>query len=135
MNVALMNARTRQAVASSVEIAATRPSRRRGLLGRDRLDEASAMLLAPCAAVHTAGMRFAIDVVFVDRQGYAVKVVQDLRPWRIALATGARAVIEMAAGSLRRGQVVPGDRLYLTSAAAATGLDGRTRPDPDRAVE
>jgi hypothetical protein len=122
MVVALMNERTRQPVATSVEIAATRTSRRRGLLGRDRLDEASAMLLAPCTAVHTVGMRFAIDVVFVDRQGYAVKVVRNLRPWRIALAAGGRAVIEMAAGSLRWGQVLLGDRLYLAPASSATAL-------------
>lgn len=113
MNVALINERTRQPVARSVEIAATRESRRRGLLGRQGLDEACAMLLAPCTAVHTVGMRFAIDVVFVDRQGYAVKVVRDLQPWRIALAAGARAVVEMPAGSLGWGDVMPGDRLYL----------------------
>ena len=135
MVVALVNERTRQPVAMSVEIAATRTSRRRGLLGRDRLDEASAMLLAPCAAVHTAGMRFAIDVVFVDRQGYTVKVVRDLRPWRIALAPGARAVIEMPAGSIRWGQILTGDRLYLTSASTATALDGTPGPGPKRAVE
>ena len=119
MPVALMNERTRQLVALSVEVAGTRSSRRRGLLGRDRLEEASAMLLAPCAAVHTAGMRFAIDVVFLDRQGFTVKVVRDLRPWRIALASGARAVVEMPAGSLRWGEVLPGDRLYLTPASTA----------------
>ena len=123
MVVALMNERTRQPVATSVEIAATRKSRRRGLLGRDGLDEASAMLLAPCTAVHTVGMRFAIDVVFVDRQGYAVKVVRGLRPWRIALAAGGRAVIEMAAGSLRWGQVLPGDRLYLAPLSTVTAGD------------
>jgi hypothetical protein len=117
MVVALMNERTRQPVAMTVEIAATRTSRRRGLLGRDRLDEASAMLLAPCTGVHTMGMRFAIDVVFVDRHGYAVKVVRNLQPWRIALAAGGRAVIEMAAGSLRWGQVLLGDRLYLAPVA------------------
>ena len=118
MHVVLMNERTREQVATSVEIAATRKARRRGLLGRDSLDEASALVLAPCTAVHTAGMRFAIDVVFADRQGYAVKVVRDLRPWRISLAAGARVVIEMPAGSLRWGQVMPGDRLYLTPASA-----------------
>lgn len=123
MTVALMNERTRQPVALSVEIAATRKSRRRGLLGRDRLDDASAMLLAPCTAVHTAGMRFAIDVVFLDRQGYAVKVVRGLRPWRIALAAGGRAVIEMAAGSLSWGQVLIGDRLYLEPASSAMACD------------
>jgi uncharacterized membrane protein (UPF0127 family) len=118
MHVVLMNERTRERVATSVEIAATRKTRRRGLLGRDSLEAASALLLAPCTAVHTAGMRFAIDVVFVDRQGYAVKVVRDLQPWRISLAARARVVIEMPAGTLRWGQVMPGDRLYLTPARA-----------------
>jgi uncharacterized protein len=120
MVVALINERTKEQVATSVEIAATRQSRRRGLLGRDRLEDKSAMLLAPCTAVHTAGMRFAIDVVFVDRQGFAVKIVRDLRPWRISLAAGARAVIEMPAGTLRWGLVLPGDRLYLSPASVTT---------------
>ena len=44
------------------------------------------MLLAPCAVGAHRVMRFAIDVVFVDRQGYAVKIVRDLPPWRIAIA-------------------------------------------------
>ena len=122
-HVALRNERTKQTLATSVEIAGTRQSRRRGLLGRDRLDEASAMLLAPCTAVHTAGMRFAIDVVFVDRQGYTVKVVRGLRPWRIAIAAGGRAVIELAAGTLAWGQVLPGDRLYLEPVSTATASD------------
>jgi uncharacterized membrane protein (UPF0127 family) len=118
MHVALFNERTNEPVATTVEIAASRGSRRRGLLGRDHLDESSAMVLAPCSSVHTVGMRFPIDVVFVDRQGYAVKVVRNLRPWRMALSTSGRAVIEMAAGSLRWGQVLPGDRLFLAPAAA-----------------
>jgi uncharacterized protein len=117
MQVALINERTRQAVATTVEIAATRATRRKGLLGRDSLEPSTAMLLAPCAAVHTAGMRFPIDVVFVDRQGFTVKVVRGLQPWRIALATGGSAVIEMPAGTLRWGQVMIGDRLYLAPAA------------------
>jgi len=120
MVVVLMNERTRRPVATSVEIAATRASRRRRLLGCDRLEDATAVVLAPCTAVHTAGMRFAIDVVFVDRQGYAVKVVRGLRPWRVALAAQARAAIEMPAGSLHCGEVLPGDRLYLTPASPAT---------------
>jgi hypothetical protein len=124
MHVALFNERTNQPVATQVEIAATRRSRRRGLLGRDHLDESSAMLLAPCSSVHTVGMRFPIDVVFVDRQGYAVKVVRNLRPWRIALSLGGRAVIEMAAGSLHWGQVMPGDRLYLGPASTEIRSEG-----------
>jgi len=127
MNVALINERTQQPVATMVEIAASRTARRRGLLGRDHLDKASAMLLAPCTAVHTIGMRFPIDVVFVDRQGFAVKIVRNLRPWRMALAADGRAVVEMAAGSLDWGQVLPGDRLYLAPVPATTGADGAAR--------
>ena len=114
MAVSLMNARTREPVATSVEVAVTRRSRRRGLLGRDHLDASAALILEPCAAVHTAFMRFSIDVVFVNRGGYAVKIVEDVPPWRIALSTRAHAVIEMAAGSLRRLDVSLGDRLYMS---------------------
>ena len=85
-----------------------------------RRSAAEPLLIPRCRSVHTAGMRFAIDVVFVDRQGFAVKIVRDLRPWRISLAAGARAVIEMPAGTLRWGLVLPGDRLYLSPASVTT---------------
>jgi hypothetical protein len=76
------------------------------------------MLIAPCSSIHTIGMRFPIDVVFVDRQGFALKIVRNLQPWRIALAAGSQAVIEMAAGSLEWGKVLPGDRLFLAPVSA-----------------
>ena len=110
---ALMNGRTRLPLASAVELASTRASRRRGLLGREYLDPSAALILAPCAAVHTAFMRFAIDVVFVDRHGCALKIVRELVPWRIAVSPLAHAVIELAGGSLQSRDVSIGDRLYL----------------------
>jgi uncharacterized membrane protein (UPF0127 family) len=121
MAVSLINARTRELLATSVEVAVTRKSRRRGLLGRDHLDASAALILEPCAAVHTAFMRFSIDVVFVNRGGYAVKIVEDVPPWRIALSTRAHAAIEMAAGSLRRLDLSLGDRLYVSPASDAEG--------------
>jgi uncharacterized membrane protein (UPF0127 family) len=111
----LVNQRTNGIVATAVEIAVTRAERRRGLLGRDRLDASAAMILAPCLAVHTAFMRFPIDVVFVDRDGRAVKIVRDLQPWRIAVSRRAHAVVELAAGCLQ--EVLVGDRLCLASTA------------------
>lgn len=90
----LMNARTSQVIAHDVELADTRESRRRGLLGRDSLDSRAALILRPCFSVHTAFMRFAIDVVFVDREGAVVKVVRNLDAWRMACAWGAHAAIE-----------------------------------------
>jgi uncharacterized protein len=108
----LINTRTSMAVASVVELAVTRADRRQGLLGRDALDLSAGMMLAPCVAVHTAFMRFPIDVVFVDRDGVVQKIVRDLKPWRIAASPRAYAAVELAAGIER--DVVPGDRLVLT---------------------
>src|SRR5262245_28727211 len=102
MSMALINERTHAPVATEVELASTRATRRRGLLGRDSLAPSSALVLTPCVAVHTAFMRFAIDIVFVDADGYAVKLVSDVGPWRMAASARAHSVIEMAAGSLRR---------------------------------
>ncbi len=114
MAAVLINERTRQPLATAVELAVTRRARRRGLLGRDGLDASAAIILAPCTAVHTAFMRFAIDVLFLDRDGCAVKIVSDVLPWRIALAARAYAVVEMAAGSARRHDLQLGDRLYVS---------------------
>jgi uncharacterized membrane protein (UPF0127 family) len=112
---ALVNERTRQRLASAVEIAGTSESRRRGLLGRDSLDPSSALVIAPCSAIHTFFMRFAIDVVFVDRGGSVLKIVRDLPPWHMAASLRAYAVIEMTGGSLQQSDVAVGDRLHLTS--------------------
>jgi uncharacterized membrane protein (UPF0127 family) len=117
--IALINQRTGAPIATTVERAVTRASRRRGLLGREGLAASHALMLEPCGAVHTAFMRFPIDVVFVDRQGYAVKIVRNLPAWRIAVAPRARAVIEMAAGSVDHVDLSIGDRLFLSTDTAA----------------
>jgi uncharacterized membrane protein (UPF0127 family) len=100
-------------LASAVDVAGTSESRRRGLLGRDSLDPSAALVIAPCSAIHMFFMRFAIDAVFVDRGGRVLKIVHDLKPWRIAAALGAYAVVEMSCGSARRSDVAVGDRLSL----------------------
>ena len=117
----LMNSRTSKVVAYDVEIADTRATRRKGLLGRDSLDPRAALIICPCFSVHTAFMRFPIDVLFVDRAGTVVKVVRNLVAWRIAAAWGAHAVVELAAGSVPEGAVEAGDRLYLAAEAAPVG--------------
>src|SRR5436190_19773245 len=94
----LINERSQRPLATSVELADTRRSRRKGLLGRDSMSAEAAMVISPCMAVHTAFMRFAIDVVFVDGEGHAVEIIHALQPWRMAGSLRARAVIEMPAG-------------------------------------
>jgi uncharacterized membrane protein (UPF0127 family) len=91
-------------------------TRRRGLLGRDGLAE-SALVIAPCKLVHTFFMRFAIDTVFVDREGFVLRVRHNMRPNRLSGAWGAFATIELPAGQARRADVRAGDRLVFTPAA------------------
>src|SRR5262245_24421079 len=95
-------------------MAETRRERRRGLLGRDGLDDGEALMLIPCMAVHTAFMRFPIDVIFVDGDGRVVRKVSHLKPWRMAMCASGRSVIELPAGRLEKSPVNIGDRLYLT---------------------
>jgi uncharacterized membrane protein (UPF0127 family) len=113
----LINARTDAVVASAVEVAATRASRRRGLLGRDGLDGGAALILSPCWTIHTAFMRFPIDVAFVDREGRVIRVQEDMVPWRVAAAPSASVTVELAAGVLRARDVQVGDQLYLSTPA------------------
>jgi uncharacterized protein len=113
----LMNQRTAGVVASDVEVACTRASRRRGLLHRDGLDRSAALVLSPCFAIHTAFMRFPIDVLFIDRDGIVRRIVSDLSAWRLAAEVRARTVIELAGGTAAMHDVRAGDRLYLASSS------------------
>jgi uncharacterized membrane protein (UPF0127 family) len=83
-------------------------ARLRGLLGRSSLSPGEGMLLRPAASVHTAFMRFPIDVVFLDREDRVVKVAAELRPWRAASCRGSRTVLELPAGEAVRQGLRPG---------------------------
>jgi hypothetical protein len=117
----LMNARTNDVVAGQVELADTRATRRRGLLGRDSMAASSAIILLPSFAIHTAFMRFPIDVVFVNRAGVVVRIVTDLEPWRMAGDWRAHAVVELPGGTLSALDIRAGDRLYLAAERAPAG--------------
>jgi uncharacterized membrane protein (UPF0127 family) len=98
-------------VLASAEQATDRRQRRRGLLGREGID--GALVLTRCRWVHTMGMRFPIDVVYLDRDGTVVKT-QRLVPNRVALPVpAARTVIEAQTGALARWELHLGDVVEL----------------------
>ena len=94
----LRNATTGAIVAHIVEPALDSRTRRRGLLGREGLPDGTALVIAPSNAVHTFFMRFAIDIVFVRRDGKVTKVRTGVPARRVVVSPGAFGVIEMAAG-------------------------------------
>jgi uncharacterized protein len=100
-------------IATRVETAFDSAARRRGLLGRDGLEAGCALIIAPCSSVHTAFMRFALDLAFVARDGTVMKVAAGVAPWRVRLTFRAFAVVEMASGSALSQRVRAGDVLEL----------------------
>lgn len=111
----MVNERTGSVVAHTLELAADSRARNKGLLGRTNLAPATALIIAPCNAIHTFFMRFTIDVVFANRQGMVVGLRPHLKPWRIAILPGAFAAVEMAAGSIEGDGIRIGDRLAIHS--------------------
>jgi len=95
-------------------LVADRPlARMKGLLGRRDLPAGEGVWIQPTTSIHMAFMRFAIDAVFLDRDGVVVKLVPRLRPWRMASSRHARSVIELRAGECERRGLRLGDRLEL----------------------
>ena len=88
-------------------------SRLRGLLGRPPLKAHQAMLLRRCNLVHTFGMRYPLDLVFMRRDGRVLKVVNALSPSRICGHWRAHCVLELAPGAALLSGIEPGMRLPL----------------------
>lgn len=100
-----------------VERATALFDRLRGLLGRDALGPDAALLIDPCGDIHTLGMRFAIDLVFLDRAWRVVRVVRNVRPGRFIVWGGwrARRVLETEAGCIDLSTLKPGDTLVYNN--------------------
>lgn len=95
--------------------AATWWARAVGLLATPALDDPSGLWIVPCNSVHTIGMRYPIDVVFVGRDGRVAKIVDALPPWRATGCRRARSTLELRAGLARRLGLAPGASLALAA--------------------
>jgi uncharacterized protein len=92
--------------------------RMRGLLGRRGLKPGEGMVLRPAWNVHTAFMRFPIDVVFLDSDQVVVRLERAVAPWRTVSCRGAREVVELAADECERRGLEVGDRVAWASRTA-----------------
>ncbi|MFD8974272.1 MULTISPECIES: DUF192 domain-containing protein [Streptomyces] len=107
------------AVEVPLEVAASYRARRRGLLGRDGI--AGAMLITPTNSVHTFGMRFAIDVAYLDRSLRVLSVVT-MRPGRLGMVRPrGRHVLEAEAGAMEEWGLRPGVAVAVTADRSRAG--------------
>lgn len=73
-------------------------ARLRGLLATPHLAADTGLYLPGCRSIHTLGMTYAIDVLFVDKHGCVLKRIDALPPWRVAASWRAYGVVELPAG-------------------------------------
>ncbi len=122
-------------------IAATPGSRLLGLMGLARLDRRDALLLPRCRAVHTFGMRFALDLIWLDAEGRVLRTDRAVAPGRLRSCRRAHSVIETAAGGGKRSVVAlaasgegplvvgsPGRRRAARGLLDQAGAEGRRAP-------
>ena len=98
-------------VLASLEVAGNPRKRAQGLLGRDGID--GALLIPKTRSVHSLGMRFDLDVAFLDGDDRVIKVISLPRRRIAAPVWGARSVIEAEAGSFREWELRSGDQLEI----------------------
>lgn len=86
-----------------------------GLLSRSSLGLGEGLLIQPCSSVHTAFMRFTIDVLYVDKEGRVVKTAPNMRPFRIGgVFKPSCSVLELPRGTIEATGTVPGDELVFS---------------------
>ena len=85
--------------------------RMRGLLGRPALNADEGLLIERCNLVHTLGMRYCLDLVFLDKHDRVCKLVGDVAPLRMAGSWRAAMTLELAPGELARQGWRLGDQL------------------------
>lgn len=87
-----------------------------GLLGADRLNSNEGLLIDPCSSVHTFGMRYTIDVLFLDRQLTIQKAVKSLKPWRVSAHRNSAMVLELSDRAIEELQLETGQQLNWRNA-------------------
>jgi uncharacterized protein len=98
-------------IGTEIFSAETSSERRTGLLKHTSLPEGAGLWIVPCEAVHTFFMKFAIDLVYIDRERRVRGLVRALRPWRMSMCFPAHSVIELPPGTIGRTGTRKGDQL------------------------
>jgi hypothetical protein len=110
--------RTRKTVlATEADTADTSRKRRVGLLKHKSLPPGQGLWIVPCEGVHTFGMKFPIDVLYLNRKKKILKVRPHMGPRRISLCLRAHSVLELPAGTIARALTEPGDELEFEESA------------------
>lgn len=110
----VINITKQQVLGEHIKVADSFFTRLVGLLATPVLPPGTGLLIKPCSSVHTFGMRYPIDLVFIDSSNRVVKVVAGLKACRLAAAEGAAYVLELPAGRALAALTQEGDILVMS---------------------
>ena len=111
----MVNITRNRVLASNLVVADTSSTRRRGLLGRTSMEPGEGLWIRPCESVHCFGMKFTIDVLYLDRKLRVRKIRSSMKPWRISACLVAHSVLELPEGVLRETGTQVGDEIQFES--------------------
>jgi uncharacterized membrane protein (UPF0127 family) len=100
MIVRVVESKTNTVLAQNVKVADSFWDRTMGLMFKKDLTGMDGLLLNPCNSIHTSFMRFSLDAIFLDKENKIVKIIRDMKPWRMTrMYFRANKVLEMKAGT------------------------------------
>ena len=109
----ITNLTSKAEIGNRIEVADRGERRRKGLLGRSGLGSGEGLWIVPCEAVHTFGMQFPIDLVYLDRKSRVIKTRSHVRPGRLSACLSAHSVVELPSGTVQSTLTKRGDKLEL----------------------
>ena len=115
MKIVVRNQTRNTVLADAAEVADTSEKRRTGLLKHDRLDPGQGLWIVPSESVHSFFMKFAIDLVYLDRNKKVRKVRHRMVPWRMSACLTAHSILELPAGVVAASGTEAGDQLEIES--------------------
>ncbi|OGX06368.1 MAG: hypothetical protein A3G87_01855 [Omnitrophica bacterium RIFCSPLOWO2_12_FULL_50_11] len=120
----VLNTTRNSIVVERLKIARNLSERLRGLIGSPPLGEREGLLIPYCKGIHTIGMRYPLDVIYLDRDGKVLKLIEPLPPNSIGhIVLTSNSVLELPVGAIRWSSTRIGDALFIQGASESSNGD------------
>lgn len=113
LTLVIRNLTKQSLLADRALLANTSATRRTGLLKHDSLPDGEGLLITPCEGVHTFGMKFPIDVIYLSKKRVVLKIRPNMPKRRISFCLRAHSVLELPAGTAGSTGTTVGDQLEI----------------------
>ena len=115
MKILVRNQTRNTVLADAADVADTSEKRRTGLLKHTGLEPGQGLWIIPCESVHSFFMKFAIDLVYLDKNKKVKKVRHRMVPWRLSACLTAHSILELPAGVVKSTGTQKGDQLEIVN--------------------